>query len=518
MASDQLTVEDQLELEGQLVWRSFLARHTIAVVLLVTSVAVPFLTIQAGPAKTLIADAFALLVGTASLLHLMIWLAALVTRFRLTENSFTFSRFSRRSRSVRTSDVVAVHEHSAANAGATIWLQDGTTLAIQYEDLPNSRDLVTVLRNVCPTDVPVEGCLNPSQIARTLVFQWVASCLLLAISVFGVMCLAVFFQPKNLRAAPLVFLLLGLTLLSLAAAGFYASVLRFWVGSVRWFEWDGTVLRYRTVFSASLRERDVAEIDAVSARRPNSPQGEHGSWRVIRFRDGERLKLQVGTLHNAERLFSAIKAIVELRPAGIAAEPMRPVGLRHPLWPAIEPHLAEGESVVWLGQPIYGKLWSEMSAEVVFGLIPGAFGAGMLFLAYQFGVRQGNFDVWPLLIGGLFFGGIGAWVCAAPWRYRKMLQHTVYAVTTSRAVILNGLLWGSQSAVQPSGVEIESLTPEQVRLFEVVRRRRDILLGGQWKRGRKGSRRWVHSGFLAADDPEGAENAIRFLLRTCPAV
>jgi len=237
---------------------------------------------------------------------------------------------------------------------------------------------------------------------------------------------------------------------------------------------------------------------------------------LIRFRNGERLKLHVGTLHYCERLFSELKSIVERRETRFSAEPKAPVTPEHPLWPAIEPHLENGESVLWLGHPVYGKLRSEMSTETIFGLIPGASGAGMLFMVYQFGVRHGNFEVWPFLIGGLFFGGIGTWMCAAPWRYRKMLSNTIYAVTSHRVIILNGVLWGPQSAVQSSGGEIESLTPAQFQLFDMVGRRRDIVFGGQWRRGRKGSTLWVHSGFLAADDPRGAELAIRTLLRTWP--
>lgn len=38
------------------------------------------------------------------------------------------------------------------------------------------------------------------------------------------------------------------------------------------------------------------------------------------------------------------------------------------------------------------------------------------------------------------------------------------------------------------------------------------LLGGVWKRGRRNRKYWVNAGFLAADDPIGAETAIRYLL------
>ncbi|MFO0869213.1 MAG: hypothetical protein U0935_09785 [Pirellulales bacterium] len=501
------------ELTGQLAWISFFARRSVAVIFLLLSVTVPWLSIQAGPGKSLIADVFGLLVGTASLLHLVIWLAVLVTRFHFQGELLTFRRLGRRSRSVEICDVIMVQEETGSYAGANVWLRDGTTLVFSYAELPNARELVTLLRRVRPTDAGLEGCLNRSQVARTIVSQWLVSCLLLAIAVVGGMCLAVFLQPKNLLANPLVFLLLGLALLSLAGAGFYAIVVHYWLGTMRWFQWDGTHLRYRTLLSGKLHERYIDEIVAVSARRPCSQEGELGTWRVIHWRDGERLKLPVGTLHHATQLYAELKAAVERRASGSSAEALPPVTPRHPLWPLIAPHLAEGETVLWLGQPVYGKLWSEMLAEMVFGWIPGGMGIGALFIVYQVGVRQGQLEVWPLLLFGLLLTLLGGWMSAAPWRYRRLLRDTVYVVTTQRVVIIHGLLWGSQAAVQRSDSAIESLSPEQVRLFEVIHGGRDIVLGGQWRRGRKGTQSWLHAGFLAADDPAGAELAIRTLLR-----
>jgi len=237
---DEAAGTHRCEIEGQLSWTSFFARHAVALSLLLTSVILPFWSIKAGPAKRLIADALALLVGTASLMHLSIWLAALVTRFRLAEGTLAFSRVGRRSRVITTSEVVAVHEDSGSSAGASIWLRDGSTLAVQYDHLAHSRELVAALRDACATDALIEGGLNRIQIARTVVYQWVASCLLLAIALLGGMCLAVFLQPKNLVADPIFFLLLGCTLLFLCAAGFYSSVVRYWTASARWFQWDGT--------------------------------------------------------------------------------------------------------------------------------------------------------------------------------------------------------------------------------------------------------------------------------------
>ena len=150
---------------------------------------------------------------------------------------------------------------------------------------------------------------------------------------------------------------------------------------------------------------------------------------------------------------------------------------------------------------------------MIFGLLPGSMGLGILALGCHL-LAKGDFLGCLAVAFGLSFGGIGASMLAAPWKYRSMLRDTVYAVTSQRIIILNGLSWGSQPAVQPHRREIESFDCGQARLFEVVGRRRDIILGGQWIKGRRNRRYWVNFGFLAVDDPTSAEWAIRCLLAT----
>jgi hypothetical protein len=266
------------------------------------------------------------------------------------------------------------------------------------------------------------------------------------------------------------------------------------------------------VFSLRIGQRLVDELDLVVSRRPASHQAEAGSWRLLRFRDGEQLKLHVGILQNASALYQQLKALTVRNSIAKGHRPSSSISSDHPLWQAIQPYLEEGEQVWWIGRPVYQKLWSEMAAEVVFGLIPGAFGVGMLVLVYQFGVRQGNFGVWPFLIGGLFFSAIGAWMCAAPWRYRKMLKDTVYAVTSRRALIVSGLTWGPQVAVTKASDSIQSFASDKAIDYEVVGRGRDIVFGGLWRKGRKGSNYWGHHGFLAVDDRQAAEAALQCLL------
>ncbi len=439
--------------------------------------------------------------------------ACIVTRFGLVDGELRYSRIGRRTCTAAAVDVVSIDETSYPEAGATVWLRSGTTLYFPFEHLPNARELVARLQAARRTDNVIEGCLNRRGIANRLVYQWLVTCLLLPISVLGYFCIAIFVNPKNMVANPDVFLYLGSVLLVLCASGFYFAVLHYWIGCVHSFRWDGHCLQYRTVMSRTLQQRLSDEIEHVSVRRPNSSQAEAGTWRSVRFRGGDRLKLQVGTLQNADALFAALKAEVERRASVVASVVLPSVTDRHALWPTIHTCLVEGEQVYWLGRPVYGKLWSEISAEMIFGLLPGSMGLGILALGCHL-LAKGDFLGCLAVAFGLFFGGIGASMLAAPWKYRSMLRDTVYAVTSQRIIILNGLSWGSQSAVQPRGREIESFDCGQARLFEVVGRRRDIILGGQWIKGRRNRRYWVNFGFLAVDDPTSAEWAIRCLLAT----
>ena len=341
-----------------------------------------------------------------------------------------------------------------------VWLRSGTTLYFPFEHLPNSRELVARLQAARRTNDVIEGCLNRRGIANRLVCQWLVTCLLLPISVLGYFCIAVFVNPKNMVANPDVFLYLGSVLLVLCTIGFYFAVLHYWIGCVHSFRWDGHSLQYRTVMSRTLQQRLGNEIEHVSARRPNSSQAEAGTWRSVCFRGGDRLKLQVGTLQNADALFAALKAEVERRASDVSSVMLPSVTAQHALWPMIHPYLAEGEQVYWLGRPVYGKLWSEMSAEMIFGLIPGSLGLGIFALGCHL-LAKGDFSGCPAVVCGLLFGGIGASMLAAPWKYRRMLRDTVYAVTSQRIIVLNGLSWGSQSAVQPRGRVIETFDCSQ---------------------------------------------------------
>ena len=191
--------------------------------------------------------------------------------------------------------------------------------------------------------------------------------------------------------------------------------------------------------------------------------------------------------------------------------PVKIVGSDHVMWQKIQRHIEDAEQVWWIGRPVYQKLWSEMAAEVILGLIPGTLGLGIVVFVATAN-PGGGFPaaLFTSLLGALF-ASLGFWLMAAPWRYRRMLQDTVYAVTSRRALILGGFTWGAQLAVSKASENVQSFPPAKVVDYEMAGRGRDIILGGERRiEGRRPA--WGHHGFLAVDDIQAAEAAVKCLL------
>jgi hypothetical protein len=179
------------------------------------------------------------------------------------------------------------------------------------------------------------------------------------------------------------------------------------------------------------------------------------------------------------------------------------------LWSLIQPHLAVGENVLWMGRPVCRKLWSMILGEMVFGLILISVGLPGCVLVWK--TAKGNDGSAFFFVIGLLFVSMGISLLAAPWRIRRLLRNTAYAVTSQRVLIVNGVIWGLQATVRSRGLGLESYDSAQAMQFKKRGRRRDIQMGGQWLSMRKGRKIWVHSGFLAPDDPSAAEQAIQLL-------
>jgi hypothetical protein len=507
-----------MNMHGKISWSGLLTSVVPTSVFLIATLAASLWSLNAGFRANLIVAGFSLLTGTASALWLGVSLASVVTHFQLQDGELTYARLGRRSQTVPVTHVVATSmptsqwRRSRFWDGATIWLRDGRTLFLSFGHLDHAHVLVDHLReSAMSTDDSMDGGLVRSAVARTLIGQALTTCLLAAIGFVAILILGVAFHPDPGGASRQLFFTLGFVLLALCFTGFYFSVLRYWIGCVRWYRFDGCVLHYRTVLSASVGQRLVDELDLVVSRRPTSHQAEAGSWRLLRFRDGEQLKLQIGILQGATALYERLKTVMVRNRIARGLRPAAIVDSTHPLWSAVRSHLEDGEQVWWIGRPVYRWLWSEMSAEVVFGLIPGGIGLVALVAGTAI-IVGGDFSAFPLVVVGGLFTSLGAWCMAAPWRYLRALRKTVYAVTSRRVMIVDGFTWGPQIAVVRTSERVLTFPRDRAIDYDVIGRGRDIVFGGEWRKGRRGSHYWGHHGFLAVDDVRAAETALECLL------
>lgn len=503
---------------GRLSWRNLLLSQLPILVALVAAVAATVSSLHNHP-RDFIVPGFTLLTGSAALAWFALSWANVVASFEFDGQRLTYALVGRRRRTVPRSDVLAVNAPQPSNRrrfhrrGAQLQLGDGRSLFLSFDHLESAELLADALRAAsgpAPKD-DVQGNLDRVAVAALLVGHSLIACLLLAVAAFAAMILGAALRNPRDVPNPLVFHALGGLLLALCAAGFYFGVLRHWIGCVRWFRLSQGVFSYRTVLSRTVRQRLWDDLELVAAPRPGASRAMGKSYRTLRFRDGEQIQLHFAELTNAAALIDRLTSEGLRRWRNRDRPALATIPANDPRCAALQPYLEKGELVSWVGRPVYARLWSEMSAEVIFGLLPGAAGVGALIMA-PLAVKQG--DVWGSLFSlvvGLGFLGIGLRCMAAPWRYWRMLPDVVYAVTTRRAIIVNALAWGRQAAVQRADPALQSYWPYEVRDYEIMGRGRDVALGGQWRRGRKGSSHWVHFGFLAPDDPRGAEAALQGL-------
>jgi hypothetical protein len=508
-------------LAGRLSWRTFLSSQLPLFVTLVAALVAAASALLDRPRERFIVSGFALLTGGAAFAWFAMSLTNVARRFEFDGQRLSYALLGRGRRTVPLDDVVAVNgpepptRRSRNRRGATVLLRDGRTLFLSFDHLENAEPLAEALRvaaSEASRQDDLEGCLDRSAVAAALIAQTLITFLLLAVAAFATMILGAALRNPGLVPNAIVLYLLGGLLLALGAAGFYFGVLRYWIGCVRWFRLSQGVLSYRTAWSRTIRQRLCDDLDLVAAYQPASTCDMAAACRTLRSRDGERIKLHLAELQNAAALYDRLKS-EGLRRWRRSERPSLPaMSADDPRSLALQPYLEEGERLYWVGRPVYAKLWSEMAAEVIFGLIPGTFGVAAMAMA-ALSVRQG--EVWgslfAVLIGAVFLA-IGLWCMAAPWRYRRMLRDAIYAVTTRRAIIVNGFIWGRQVAVAKTDEAQQSFDRDAVANFEIIGRGRDLALGGQWRRGRKGASYWAHYGFLAPDDRPAAEAALQCLM------
>jgi hypothetical protein len=152
----------------------------------------------------------------------------------------------------------------------------------------------------------------------------------------------------------------------------------------------------------------------------------------------------------------------------------------------LKPHLYPGESLVWIGRPSPKRFRGAIAAEVVLGLSLTLLGT--VFAAYGFAARrERTTGGWLGMAGGLLVATGGIRGLSAPIRYRRALADAVYAVTTERAVMVNGFGCAHGARLCRLDDTDRSFHSATVRGRAIKRCRRDgsgdIVFDSQWRGG-----------------------------------
>jgi len=154
----------------------------------------------------------------------------------------------------------------------------------------------------------------------------------------------------------------------------------------------------------------------------------------------------------------------------------------------LKPRLYPGESLVWVGRPSPERFRGGIAEEVVLGM--SLMLLGTVVAAYGFAaLREPTTRGWLVMAVGLLVATGGSRGLSAPIRYRRALADAVYAVTTERAVMVNGFGCAHRARLCRLDDTDRSFHYATVRGRAVRRHRRDgsgdIVFDSEWRRGRR---------------------------------
>ena len=506
---DPIETSVQLPLEAKIQFSTFFRRHLLAGIVSVASLLYSLANLIFFGRGWNMFQLMMIGFGTWGLIYLAIRLFTLVTRFHFDGERIKLARFCRREREFVAADIAMI-QMGKDQASAAMWLKDGSTFHFCFRVLPLARWLPRLIELPSRKKGELEGGVNYAALGTALAPSLMGLLVLLCLGGGGVLIGSLAFRKLGGFNGGGALLNLGIGMCGLSLAAAYFGVYRQWRNSVAYFYWNGKTLSFRTFQQKRLRQIEISEIEnAFTVRRSGNPAHAAG-WLEVKLVDGEKFKIVQSFLPQAEELILAIKRAMHTR----AAVPVNAIrswsGEGQELYARLKTHLQDGEEVTWLGRPIWTKVLDRIVAEVIFGTIPLV--SGLALAVIGGGVQQGmGVNFFPLFVG-LFFAATGFYSLTAPWRYRRLLGNVIYGVTTERAVVLEGVTWSRQGAIQKSGVAVESWNAEMLMDFEITQGNRDVVLGGKWQAGSK-SWHWVNRGFFAVDDIQGAAKALRWLVR-----
>ncbi|MCC9607251.1 hypothetical protein LOC68_13735 [Blastopirellula sp. JC732] len=507
-----------VSLTGQFSWRQFLQRYAAAFLLSGGSLATAIVSLTGNFPGQYLIGGMTLIIGVAGLLTILIWIMSLLTWFEADETNLTFTRPLRARRSVPLDDVVDMPAWETNQHGVRIRLRDGSSIYIDFRSLENGLELAKLcLAQVQRGSDRLEGNLDIASVATVMVKQIFVVILLIGLSLFGMMMLALGIgRPGVQMQTPWVFLALAVVTSGLSLTGGYYLVLRPWLGTIRWFRLENELLSFRTVLWPTVHQQYLNQLESVKTHRPHSSGSETDVRTAIHFRDGMQVRLPVGLLPGAERLIDLLKSELEQRDAAHLPPAKETPLTAHPLLPQVRPHLQPGEEVYYLGRSDLNKQWSETLGEMAFGgILAIVGGAGAVISIWTAIAEQSPFVLIMTLVSSLFIA-VGWRGLLAPYFKRRLQEKMLYAVTSQRVLVLNGCFWGDVTAPMLADEAERTFTIDEVRNYEVETKGRDIAFSGRWISGRKNRKYWVHQGFLAPDNFDAALSAIRRLLSENP--
>ena len=177
----------------------------------------------------------------------------------------------------------------------------------------------------------------------------------------------------------------------------------------------------------------------------------------------------------------------------------------------LEDELQDGETILWRGSPEYRLFRSETWAAFLFGcilLLPGTAAFGLTVLS---AVQEGPEPALAIpLFAGVVFLAIAGSMLTCPWRVRRALAASEFAITNRRVILVHPPGWCRTWSFPTLAHSVYEYNAEQVshrQLKKRSRSRTDIVLESEKHTGKR-TTHIVEIGLIGLDDWEQVE---RFL-------
>jgi hypothetical protein len=492
-------------IEGHVIWSSFVRTHLITGSASAVSLVYSFFSLFVWRQGFHIFQFVLFLLGIAGMVYFCISLFTVVTYFRFDGKQLVVNRFGRRQRKVTPVEISLVQNDKLGTV-ASLWLRDGSTLQFCFKSLPQARKVVEILAKESRNASLMEGHANVVNLVRTWAPYFLPSAIGILIPMSGAILGLVAQRRAIWNGGPFAWFLAAMMFLPLVLVLF--MIYNRLGQVVAYYRWDGELLRFRKLGRRKIGEYSLSDVVSVTSIREASPleEGAVGFW--VTMRNNDRYKLLTASLPNGQALGELLKrhlnrvdtcTVYGFR--AVTAEQMDDMQRLKPLF-------EENEELLWLARPRRGAAWGRILAEVILGIIFASLGGCLALVGFREFMRVGEGPLLVMIVGFVFVG-VGLYMWSAPWRYHRLLSKTLYAVTNRRAFILDGVFWDSRGGVQRAESAIEVVEGDALEMYEVLPGGRNVSLGCFGKLGRKGTR-WIHRGFFAPEDLEGAVKAIKW--------